>query len=40
LMKVNPGANDVLIEGSELVLMGSTEAELKFISTYSQSRDD
>jgi voltage-gated potassium channel len=39
-MKVNPGADDILVEGSELVLMGSTEAELKFITTYSQSKDD
>ena len=33
-MKVNPGADDMLNEDSELILMGSTEAERKFIETY------
>jgi len=35
-MKVNPGADDVLTEGSEMVLMGSIEAEQMFIKTYGQ----
>ena len=34
-MKVNPAATDSLPEGSELILMGSTEAEHKFKKTYS-----
>ena len=33
-MKVNPGPEDLLAEGSEMILMGSTEAERKFIETY------
>ena len=33
-MKVNPGPEDLLVEGSEMILMGSTEAERKFIETY------
>ncbi|MEL0118205.1 MAG: NAD-binding protein [Opitutae bacterium] len=33
-MKVNPGANDMLAENSDLVLMGSIDAERKFIETY------
>jgi voltage-gated potassium channel len=34
-MKVNPGATDLLTRGSELILMGSTEAERNFVKTYS-----
>ena len=32
-MKVNPGANDMLAENSDLVLKGSID-ERKFIETY------
>lgn len=34
-MKVNPSATDLLTQGSELILMGSTEAEKNFVKTYS-----
>lgn len=34
-MKVNPSAIDILTQGSELILMGSTEAERNFVKKYS-----